>query len=153
MGSAPLTTLNICETGGRVSFEPAVALDSLIPLANEADVGVAPIPVSSVHNRYCLPNKVFEYVAAGLCLCVSPAEEMAELVRRYEMGIVTEGDDADAISRAINSLDRDRVARLKASALDAARDLNWARESTRMLALYDELDDQRRATGAPVESE
>ncbi|AWM88727.1 glycosyltransferase [Microvirga sp. 17 mud 1-3] len=122
----------------RVRFEPAVAPQEVVSRAAEADVGLCILPDSSRHNRFALPNKLFEYLAAGLAVVTSPLPDMAEIVTRFECGRLA-ADDADAITETINSLDRPALDRMKRQALAAAAALSWDREREVLTGLYDQL--------------
>ena len=66
---------------GRVRLAPPVAMTELVRAAKDFDVGFFALPGSSRHNELALPNKFFEYVTAGLAVCISELPEMARLVR------------------------------------------------------------------------
>jgi glycosyltransferase involved in cell wall biosynthesis len=122
---------------GRVRLAPPEPMTELVRAAKAFDIGFFALPGSSRHNKFALPNKFFEYVMAGLALCVSELPEMARLVRRYDLGITIARADREAVSAAINSLDRQCIDRYKQNALAAARELCWERESERLVAAYE----------------
>ncbi|MGO4572014.1 glycosyltransferase family 4 protein [Microvirga sp. 2TAF3] len=122
----------------RIRFEPSVAPPDVVPRASEADIGLCILPDSSRHNRFALPNKLFEYLAAGLAVVTSPLPDMAEILARYECGRPAT-DDAHAIAETINGMDRPAIDRMKRQALVAAADLSWSRERETLIALYDRL--------------
>ena len=64
--------------GDRVHFLPSVPLDRLLEHTADADVGVSLLQDTCENHRLALPNKVFEYVAAGVPVVVS---ELPELTR------------------------------------------------------------------------
>ena len=72
----------------RLTIEPPVPFDQIVPAANRADIGYFVHLDTSPQRRFVLPNKFFEYVMAGLALCVSDLPEMARLVRQYDMGVL-----------------------------------------------------------------
>ncbi len=129
------------ETGseGRLAIEPPVRFDQIIPAASQADIGYFVHQDTSPQRRFTLPNKFFEYVMAGLALCVSDLPEMARLVRRHELGVLVADCGEEAVAAAINSLDRERINAFKRGSIEAARELNWQAEQQRMLSLYEEL--------------
>jgi hypothetical protein len=67
----------------RIVLAPPVPMTALVREAAEFDLGFFALPKSSRHNEFALPNKFFEYVMAGLALCVSDLPEMARLIRDY----------------------------------------------------------------------
>ena len=67
--------------GARTHFVPAVELGRLLAYTAEADVGVSLLQDTCENHRLALPNKLFEYLAAGVPVVVSDLPEMASLVR------------------------------------------------------------------------
>jgi glycosyltransferase involved in cell wall biosynthesis len=121
---------------GRVVLAPAVPMTELVQEASAFDIGFFALPGHSRHNEFALPNKIFEYIMAGLCLCTTELPEIAGLIREYDLGVTISTPDPAAIAVAINSLDRDRIDDYKRNALIAARELCWERESEKLLAGY-----------------
>ena len=123
----------------RIELVPPVPMPDLVRAACAFDVGVIALPRHSLQNSYALPNKLFEYMMAGLALCVSNLPEMAALVTRYDVGVLIARAEPDSIADAINRLDQAAIDEYKQHALAAARELSWDRESERMLRAYDGL--------------
>ncbi|NIX75369.1 glycosyltransferase [Microvirga terricola] len=122
----------------RVRFEASVAPQDVVSRASEADIGLCLLPDTSRHNRFALPNKLFEYLAAGLAVITSPLPDMAAILQHYECGRLVPVDGA-AIARAVNGLDRPAIDRMKRQALTAAEELSWGRERHTLISLYDKL--------------
>jgi glycosyltransferase involved in cell wall biosynthesis len=123
----------------RLTIEPPVPFDQIVPAANRADIGYFVHLDTSPQRRFVLPNKFFEYVMAGLALCVSDLPEMARLVRQYDMGVLVPECEEQEIADAINGLDRERIDAMKRKSVAAAAELNWEAEQHQMLSLYEEL--------------
>lgn len=117
----------------RVTIEPPVPMTALIEAAARHDVGLFALPGHSLHNVHALPNKIFEYVMAGLALCVADLPEMSRLTRRHDLGVLIPLATAGSIAAAVNSLSRESIDRFKRNALAAARELNWERESAALV--------------------
>lgn len=121
----------------RVLLAPPVPMTALVREAAAFDIGLFALPRSSRHNELALPNKIFEYIMAGLAICVTELPEMAQLVRRYNLGVTIPRLAPDAIAETINRLDPRNIDHYKRNALAAARELCWERESARLVAAYD----------------
>ena len=119
---------------GRIAFEPPVAPEQVVPAAAAADIGFFALPGSSPQSRFALPNKIFEYIGASLAVVTTPLADMRALLDQWGCGAYT-GETAAEIARTLNALDRDAVDRLKSRAAEAARTLNWRRESAVLLDL------------------
>lgn len=124
--------------GDRIAFEPAAPPERVVEMASTADLGVISLPDTSSHNRYALPNKLFEYLAAGLGVIVSESTDMAEIVNAYRCGVICEAT-APALAGMINALDPGRVDALKQNAVRAAETLTWDSEKQKLLAVYDAI--------------
>lgn len=114
----------VAGTGGRVRLHDPVPYAQLAATLRQYDVGVHILPPVNFNNRWALPNKIFDYVQARLGVIVGPSPEMAEYVRRYRIGAVTEDFSAEALSETIDALEPDAVAAMKAAADASARELS-----------------------------
>lgn len=119
-----------CELGleDRVSFEPPVPFNDIIPSANQADIGYFSYDDYSPQIKFALPNKFFEFMMAGLCICVSDLEEVAKICNAYKVGRLIPRHSPEMIAQTINSFTREEIDRFKRASLEAAEVLNWDRE-------------------------
>jgi glycogen(starch) synthase len=125
----------------RLVLAPAVPTEDVVRWAAGADVGLALIQNVSLSYFLSLPNKLFEYVAAGLPVVASDFPELRGVVEGRGLGAVCAPDDPDAIARAIAWTldDPDRHERLRAAARAAAAELTWDAESRVLVELVDRL--------------
>lgn len=123
----------------RVTIDPPVLFGDLIRRANEADIGYFVQEDISFQKRFTLPNKFFEYIMAGLALCVADMPEMARLLRQYDVGRLVPGISPEQIAAVINSFAREDIDTYKRRSLEAAKVLCWENESQAMTAAYDQV--------------
>ncbi len=127
----------------RVHAVPPVDPTELIGFLQDADAGVHTLPSGSVNHEMALPNKLFEYLHAGLPLVVSDAREMAGFVRAHHLGAVFRSGDPESLAAAVRQVladprpDVERVGRLAAQ-------YSWQAQEPRVAAAY------TRALGRPV---
>ena len=114
-----------------VLFEPAVALTDVVRQAAGAHVGVFALPGGGRQREFALPNKLFEYLMAGLAVCVSDLPEMARIVNDWDCGVtIARPFGPDQVAEAINELNDRGVAVYREHALRAASTtLNWEHEA------------------------
>jgi glycosyltransferase involved in cell wall biosynthesis len=123
----------------RIHYLPAVPPAEVLDFTCGADVGLCGVDPVCLSYRYSLPNKIFEYLAAGVPFVAYPLPELVRLVDRYGCGDIVEGpDQLRAFMKGLNAhwltAARDGVAR-------ACRDLTADAEAAHLLALYDRLPD------------
>jgi glycosyltransferase involved in cell wall biosynthesis len=124
----------------RVTLLPSVALCELLAYTAEADIGVTLLQDTCENHRLALPNKLFEYIAAGVPVVASALPEMQRLVDSYGIGWCVTPDDPRALADTLReALANRHGAALRARLADAAADLTWSRESARLVDLYAEL--------------
>lgn len=108
----------------RVRLHPSVAPHELPATLNAYDVGVYVLPPVSFNHLWALPNKVFDFVQGRLALVVGPSPEMAALVRRHGLGVVTDDFSAQALASSLDGLDVETVRGGKDASHRAARELS-----------------------------
>jgi glycosyltransferase involved in cell wall biosynthesis len=112
----------------------------VIPVAAaNSDLGVFVTTLDTPQRYLTMPNKLFEYIGAGLAVLVSPAADMRALVEAYGVGLVSVDAGPQAIAAAVNSLDLASVERFRKAARKAARELCWEVERDVFNALQDSL--------------
>ena len=123
----------------RVRILPKVHFRDMIKTATSGDIGIFVQETPSRHKILTLPNKIFEYIMAGLAICVQELPEMGRIVRDHDVGRTVPALNANAIAETINGFTRDDVARYKARALEAAKTLCWEVEGKPFVDLCDKL--------------
>ncbi len=126
--------------GDRVSMLESVPLAELLAHTAEADVGVSLLQDTCENHRLALPNKLFEYVAAGVPVITGTLPEGQRLVERYGIGWCVPPDDPQALASALEeALERRGEATMRANLARAATELCWSREKLRLTELYASL--------------
>jgi glycosyltransferase involved in cell wall biosynthesis len=137
---ALIVTENVSD---RVKIIPAVAYADLLDWTASADIGLSILPVDyTSHLKVCLPNKLFEYLMAGLPVLASPLDAIAEVIRKYDVGWVLPSLEPAEVGAAINAMLRDQNAltRMSQNAFEAAwQDFNWEKESPQLVHLYHKI--------------
>lgn len=123
----------------RLTVLPPVPPEELVQSAADADFGFCVLENDSAHNYFALPNKVFEYIMAGLYTFVSNGAEMAAVIRENDVGSVLSDISPRAIAVAVLSVDDARLRAVRQRNLALAETLNWSEESKRLIGLYRRL--------------
>ncbi len=127
----------------RVKIIPPVPYDELLDWTASADIGLNVASSDySLNVRYFLPNKLFEYLMAGLPVLTSPLEAMVDVIKTHDAGQVLPSLEPAAIGEAINSMLADPVglAHMRSNALEATRnEFYWEKESVKLICLYQDI--------------
>lgn len=115
---------------GRVTIAPPISPEALVAEAAAADAGLVALPDTSAENRLALPNKIFEYLQAGLALLVPDLDEVGRVVRSTGAGFLFREMQPQALAEAVNALEPAALDQAKAAARAAAHDLIWEHEAS-----------------------
>ncbi len=107
-----------------VAFRPPVSLDALVPETNRYDIGLYLLPPTSFNTLHALPNKFFEFVQARLMIAIGPSPDMADFVRRYDLGVVADAFTPAALAARLRGLTVETIMAYKQRAHAAATILN-----------------------------
>ncbi len=89
--------------GSRIHFLPAVPQSELLQHSASADIGIIPYPHVDLNSYYCTPNKLFEFIQAGLPILANDSPELNRFVRANAFGYSAVMGNARQIARAIDA--------------------------------------------------
>lgn len=130
----------------RIHFLPPVSMETLIEEAAFAHIGIMPYKSTCLNNLYSLPNKLFEYMMAGLAVVASDLPEIRRLNDEASFGLLFDPDSPESIAETVNRLARDKalLEHCRMNALRWSRSVgNWETESKKLVAIYRDLIGQQ----------
>lgn len=101
-----------------------------------ADYGIAYIDNPSLNDKFCLPNKFFEYIMAGLPVLVNSALEMSSIVREKKIGVVLNKLDTNSIKKGLLEIKGMDQLKLKQSLNDTSESFCWETQEILMIEAY-----------------
>lgn len=119
------------ERAGRLEFPAAVRENELISAAARSDVGLIPYPAHSLNHVYACPNKLAQYMHAGLAVLSNDLAYVRSVLEEYGCGGVFDLDRPDSLRATVAALVRDRAGlqRMKEASVRAAETFNWEVQS------------------------
>lgn len=131
----------------RVVLLDPLSPEAVWPVLCSADVGLALYRPDCLNNRLCAPNKVFEYMAAGLPIVGAQGPGLQALVEGEGLGALVDPESPEDIARGIRSVlespDREAMGR-RGQALAAER-YHWEAQVAPLLEAYAALVARRGA--------
>lgn len=69
----------------RINYIGRINREEVIPTLSTCDIGFVGYPFTDLNNRYCSPNKIFEYPASGIPFVSSCQSTILELTKKYKI--------------------------------------------------------------------
>lgn len=116
--------------GDRVDFIPFTLPDELLSLTASADLGAVLIEPLTESLRLALPNKLFEYLIAGIPVLASPIPEMKRVVETFNVGVLAHPDDPVQLVNSLETalFDETQRAEWRDNADRAMKSYSWAND-------------------------
>lgn len=127
--------LNIAD---RVCFLPRMSYANMMGYTQNAELGFCLDKDTNLNYRFSLPNKLFDFIQAGVPIVASHLTEIEKIIRRYDIGSFVENHDPKTIAATIQDAlsDAERYGKWKQNLAVAAHDLRWENEEKALLAIY-----------------
>lgn len=124
-----------------IHFLPPAHPDEILSYTVQADIGLCLIEDTCLSYRYCLPNKLFEYIQAGLPVLVSDLPELAGFVKRNACGWQVSCSPEPLRAFALG-LDKSMLAYVKSRIPEIADQNSWHREKEVVESVYTRLNSE-----------
>jgi len=128
----------------RVKFFPKVHWEELMRFTKSADAGLSLDKDTNTNYRFSLPNKLFDYISAGIPVIAGRLPEVGKIVTEYKCGILIPEISPEEISKAMRILKENPglLDELKENALIASDSLNWEKEAIKVTEFYRSVIEQ-----------
>jgi len=118
----------------RIHFLEPVAPDEIRTTIRDARIGVTMLEDTCLNHRYALPNKLFDYVHAGVPVLGAALDEVDTIISRFDIGMTADPSDPRSIANALlDMLNDDRQNRWRSNLPRAAETFTWESASQRFL--------------------
>jgi hypothetical protein len=131
--------LSLAEKRKNVRVIPPLPMQEIIPSTNKYDIGLFLVPPTNFNLAHTLPNKLFEFIQARLAVAIGPNEDMSQIVRKYNCGLVANNFQPRCLARELNHLTSESLMELKRHSHKAAAILNAETTGRRVREIVSEL--------------
>ena len=105
-----------CSNPARLRLNHPVPMAQLPQTLSRFDIGIFLLPPVNLNYQYALPNKLFEFLHAGLAIAIGPSPEMAAIVRSEEVGVVAPSFEPAALAACLNALQPEQIRQFRRNA-------------------------------------
>ncbi len=127
---------------GKVFLLPPVPSERLPEVTVSADAGLILFRNTCLNHYYSLPNKLYEYMMAGVPVIASGFPEMRRVIEESRCGILLQDQDPRSIADAITEMTGSPLEMKKMGERGRAAALeryNWPVQAGRLQKLYESL--------------
>jgi len=122
--------------GNKVIFTGRIPHDKLHSITVKAFLGLSLEDNLGKNYRFALPNKLFDYIMAGVPQIISPLPEMTNIIKQYGTGIVLTNLSPEGLAKAINNITAEQYETMKNNCKKASQILNWENESKKLDSFF-----------------
>jgi len=123
--------------GNNIHYQPAVPVDKIIEYTSSADLGIFFINSEvTLSYKWCLPNKFFEYLIAGLPVIVSNnLTYLSDIIIENKLGWAIP-TNSNELKQLIDKISKHEIKELENKVSIYSKQNGWQIEHSQLLDLY-----------------
>ena len=125
---------------GKVYFTGRVPFEQLSWYTRQAKIGISLEQDIGMNYRFSLPNKLFDYMRAGLPVLASDLPEIQRLVKEVNFGLIIDNFSPGSLAKGFRSVweNQDLYNHFVNNALAKAPHYTWEEQEELLFDVYDE---------------
>ena len=125
----------------QVWFIPKQPIEILRKYTAACNLGVTLDKANNINYKLSLPNKLFDYIHAGVPVLTSDLPELKSIVIGYNIGKVCPDHDPKNISNMIMEMlsSDEQIKTWEENTAIAAKELNWDKEKEKLLSIFKKI--------------
>jgi glycosyltransferase involved in cell wall biosynthesis len=123
--------LNHQEKCKKIHLHNAITHDHVVNIVKSADMGFCLIENVSLSDYYCLPNKLFEYIFAGVPVVASDFPDLRSMIEKYNLGKCC-SLNTDSILKTILEIELNPTGRITTN----LEEISWRSQAEKLKSAY-----------------
>lgn len=119
-----------------IKFLGKISPEALKKITQTADVGLSIEENNGLSYYYSLPNKVSDYISAGVPVVVSDFPEMKRIVKEFQVGETISSHKPEHLAEKISLVLKNGRCHYREKLKFAAEELCWQREQPKILEVF-----------------
>ncbi|APZ45135.1 glycosyl transferase group 1 [Polaribacter reichenbachii] len=122
------------QLNNRVYFLGRVDRDKLFNYTKQATLGMVLEEPVGLSFQFSLPNKLFDYIHAGIPIIAGRLPEISRIISDFKVGVLVDDYQPETIAKTIHNLLEDKalLSKIKENQLKAKKVLCWEIESKKL---------------------
>ena len=126
--------------GERIKLINKLPKAELMQYTYNADLGLSIDRNTNLNYYYSLPNKIFDYIQAGIPILASKLPEIEKIITHYNIGDFINSHEPQTIAEKINEmLTSQKLNEYKENTNLAAKELSWTNEKQKLKAIFSQF--------------
>ena len=126
-----------------VIFKGRMPYNEMMQYTQHANLGITIDKDTNTNYKYSLPNKLFDFIHAGIPILASKIIEVEKIIKKYQIGLFINNHEPTHIANQIKyALDnKELISEWKSNTTLASKELNWEIEENTLKDLYKKIEE------------
>ena len=126
-----------------IIFKGRMPYHEMMQYTQHATLGLTIDKDTNINYKYSLPNKLFDFIHAGIPILASKIIEVEKIIKKYQIGLFINNHEPTHISNQIkHALDnKELMSEWKSNTTLASKELNWEIEENTLKDLYKKIEE------------
>ncbi len=113
--------------------------ENLYSYTFHATLGISVEESTGLNYLYALPNKIFDYIQAGIPVMVSELPEMNKIIEKYKVGFINTHTETQKFATKIREaiFNEELMQQWKTNTIAAGKELIWENESEKLIDILE----------------
>lgn len=129
----------LASSNSRIRILSPLKSNEIVDFINQYDIGVFLLPPINFNYANTLPNKLFDFIQARLAIAIGPTPEMAEVVKQYNIGFVSDDFKPETLAKQLSKITKSQLQQYKNNTDLAARELSADNNKLKFNSLVERL--------------